>query len=177
MDISCPGNLVPIFRLVLFCQLSPSLETFTVARQKHDVQSGSSAPSSSSCADAARSSSSRIVALGIDVVAFAAAVISFCSLGTAAPAYSSKTALQSQQPLSECRNVARSVLSALDQLCLPFSVLPGQSFHGRRELQLHLSDRPLPPVPSSFGPEVSRTKCEVKRCTSFSLQTESAPPP
>ena len=39
MDTSCPAKRLLIFDSYFFFQLSPSLETFTVTRQKHDVQS------------------------------------------------------------------------------------------------------------------------------------------
>ena len=132
-----------------------------------------------SCADAARSSSSKILALAICFVVLASSAIRCCSLGTATPAYHLKTALQSCQPawvpekslgfptalcplrdmlvlappidagrsstrsahfLSECRNLACFLLSALCQLSLQVRVLPGQSFHGSRELLLRCSD-------------------------------------
>ena len=78
------------------CTASPSFEPIAVASHEHDVQSQSFEASQQHPLQM-RSSSSKIVAMAICVVVLAAPAIKCCNLGTVAPAYTLKTALESRK--------------------------------------------------------------------------------
>ena len=94
-----------------------------------------------SCADAAGWSSSRIVAFGIGVAAFAASVSSLAMrLGHQRIRLAFKAAVcPLSLPSSVTRAVAR-LLSSRGQFSLQFTVLLGQTVQRRRTLLLHRSD-------------------------------------
>ena len=99
MDISCPANRGLIYgsyfsvscRQASRPSLSPARNTVLRAAPLQIMSI-----IQWSCADAARSSSSRIVTFGIGAPAFATSTINFCRRGTAAPAYPLNTVLQSR---------------------------------------------------------------------------------